>query len=283
MYAIYMLVSVLATIAVFALIIGLFRPSIVVRWGTKQTRGRVLLYYGLGFLVLSIVSDGLKPQEIIEKENRERIEREERRAEQKEKERQERAEREKREAEQKEKEQQEALQKAQPILAKGKQQLAAARSAYAADNFKNAIASAQDAISTLQSIRHIPEASMLNDEAKTLLANAQEDLANAPKFTLTASQLYNAYENNEVAADNKYKEEIVLISGTIHEIGKDLFDNSYISLETDKILSYVKCSFDKSNQSQLAGLSKGQRVRVKGVVSGKLPSRNVSVEDCIVK
>ena len=282
MYTIHILMSFLAVAALAALIIGLFRPSIVVRWGTKQTRGRVLLYYGLGFLVLSIVSDGLKPQEIIEKENRERIEREERRAEQKEKERQERAEREKREAEQKEKEQQEALQKAQPILAKGKQQLAAARSAYKADNFNNAIASAQDAISTLQNIRHIPEASMLNDDAKTLLANAQEDLANAPKFTLTATALCKAYEDNEIAADSKYKGEIVLISGTIKSIEK-MFGQSFVVLGSgsNSIYFNVQCFFEKSNEGQLASLSKGQRVRIKGVVSGK--SMNISVNDCIVK
>ena len=270
MYAIYMLVSVLATIAVFALIIGLFRPSIVARWGTKQTRGRVLLYYGLGAMVLALVADGVKPQELIEKENREHAERLERRAEQR-----------KREEERKEKQRQEDLQKAQPILEKGKQQLDAARSAYAADNFKNAIASAQEAISTLQSIRHIPEASMLNDEAKTLLDNAQEDLANAPKFTLTASQLYNAYENNEVAADNKYKGEIVLISGTIEDIGKDILDKPYITLVTGNILFNVQCYFEKSNEGQFASLSKGQRVKVKGVVDGKFG--NVTVEDCIIK
>ena len=263
MHAIYTLMNFVAFIAFVLLIIGLIRPAIVVRWGTKQTRGRALLYYGLSFMVLAIVAAQVKPQELIEKERQERIQQA-----------QQREERAREKEKEKERERQEQLQKAQPILEKAKQQLSAARSAYASGDFKNAIASAQEATSTLKSIQHIPEASTLDDEAKTLLADAEEELANAPDYILSADQLYQEYENNEVAADNKYKGKIVLISGTIQDIGKD-FMSAYIRIGSDLYLG-VRCSF--SEEASVARLSKGQRVRVKGEVSGK--GVNVLVKNC---
>lgn len=50
---------VLLTLAFFlALLVGLVKPSLVMRWGgeEKQTRKQVLLYFGLGFLALLILT-----------------------------------------------------------------------------------------------------------------------------------------------------------------------------------------------------------------------------------
>ncbi len=45
----------LLVISVLALLIGLFRPTWVIRWGAKRTRLRVLLYYGPVFVLLFII------------------------------------------------------------------------------------------------------------------------------------------------------------------------------------------------------------------------------------
>lgn len=50
---------ILSLFSLLALILGLFRPKLVIRWGTKRTRGRVLLIYGLamiGFLIVAVVT-----------------------------------------------------------------------------------------------------------------------------------------------------------------------------------------------------------------------------------
>jgi len=44
---------------------------------------------------------------------------------------------------------------------------------------------------------------------------------------ITSQQLYNAYEANEVAADQKYKGKILLVSGEIEDIAKDITDTIY--------------------------------------------------------
>ncbi|TRZ48070.1 MAG: hypothetical protein D4S01_11045 [Dehalococcoidia bacterium] len=109
--------------------------------------------------------------------------------------------------------------------------------------------------------------------------------ASAPEpsvIRITAVDLWEAYDENEVAADTMYRGKTLEISGIIDEIGKDLFDTPYINLRTkfsEIILPYpqdslvmtesrVKCIFDSKHESQLAQLVKGQEVRVQGECSG---------------
>lgn len=99
---------------------------------------------------------------------------------------------------------------------------------------------------------------------------------------VTASQLYSDYEANEVAADAKYKDKKVEITGTISSIGKDLMDTPYVALvvSPNNPVFSVQCMFDKSEQSKLASLSKDSKIVLSGKVSSKLG--NVIVRDCSI-
>jgi len=100
----------------------------------------------------------------------------------------------------------------------------------------------------------------------------------APSYTLSANQLYSEYDSNEVAADFKYEGRVVIVTGTIQEIGKDIMDDAYIVIGGGGFLDGVQCAFTKGEQSSVAHLSKGQQVSVKGEVSGKMG--NVLVNKC---
>ena len=99
---------------------------------------------------------------------------------------------------------------------------------------------------------------------------------------VTASQLYTDYEANEVAADAKYKDKNVEISGTISSIGKDLMDTPYVALvvSPNNPVFSVQCMFDKSDQSKLTSLSKDSKIVLLGKVSSKLG--NIIVRDCSI-
>ena len=56
--------ALLFVIALIAIVIGLIRPTLVIYWGEKRTRGRVLLYYGVGLIVLGILGPALEPEEV---------------------------------------------------------------------------------------------------------------------------------------------------------------------------------------------------------------------------
>lgn len=108
--------------------------------------------------------------------------------------------------------------------------------------------------------------------------DTQKVRSQTPSYALSANQLYDEYNSNEVAADSKYKAKVVIVTGTIQSIGKDMMDNAYIVIGGDGFLAAVQCTFTKSEQSSVARLSKGQQVRVKGEVAGKMG--NVLVNKC---
>lgn len=95
---------------------------------------------------------------------------------------------------------------------------------------------------------------------------------------VSASELYNAYEANEVSADQQYKGKRLLITGVVGTIGKDVLDNPYVSLKIDYLQS-VNCYFDDKNNKVLSQLSKGQKVQIIGTCKG-LTLTDVVVKDC---
>ena len=101
-------------------------------------------------------------------------------------------------------------------------------------------------------------------------SDTKETTSQSPSYTLSADQLFAEYRANEVAADAKYKGKVVLVSGTIQAIGKDITDEAYIVIGGAGFMDGVQCMFTKGEQSSVARLSKGQRVSVKGQVSGKM-------------
>jgi hypothetical protein len=104
-----------------------------------------------------------------------------------------------------------------------------------------------------------------------------------PSIKISAIQLASEYEANEVSADIKYKNKFIEVSGTIENIGKDILDTPYITLSDGKEYSItsVQCMFEKSDQNQLASLSKDTKISVVGKVSGKLG--NILLNECKIK
>jgi len=101
-----------------------------------------------------------------------------------------------------------------------------------------------------------------------------------PTIVVTADKLMSDYTANEVAADAKYKNNTVQVSGIVDSIGKDILDTPYISLKTGGQYSFtvVQCMFAKSDESALATVSKGQSMTLIGQVTGKLS--NVILNGC---
>ena len=109
------------------------------------------------------------------------------------------------------------------------------------------------------------------DDAKTEDAIQQE-----PAISITAKELIAAYDENEVAADGKYKNKNLEVAGTITSIGSGIND-PYIVLRDGESYLSVQCYFDK-NQSKLSEFKKGDQITIKGIGKGKI--LNVNVEKC---
>jgi len=103
-------------------------------------------------------------------------------------------------------------------------------------------------------------------------------------FKLSAKKLYSEYDRNEIAADAKYKGKKIVVTGTIRSLGIDILGDPYIELiGGGGFLDGVECVFPKSEQSSLIHLIKGQKVSVKGIVSGMLGEVQVDAEKLVDK
>ena len=97
--------------------------------------------------------------------------------------------------------------------------------------------------------------------------------------TISASKLYKEYNENEIAADEKYKGKIIEVTGVIRDIGNDIMDNAYITLVGNEYFGDIQCYFNE--KSVVAKLSKGKRITVIGSCSGLMI--NVQINNCIVR
>ena len=111
------------------------------------------------------------------------------------------------------------------------------------------------------------------------IANEQQTVQEQA-IKVSATQLASDYEANEVSADNKYKGKLVEVSGSVKNIGKDITDQPYVSLNgnSPSYITDVQCMFDKENQDQLVSLKKDMKITLKGNVSGKM--MNVLIRNC---
>lgn len=104
-----------------------------------------------------------------------------------------------------------------------------------------------------------------------------------PEIVITAPQLVDAYESNEVKADRIYGDKVIEVSGEISDISV-MLGSTFIILSSGKDFSFsdVQCFFDDELEiRKIEELNKGQVITVVGTVDGK--SMNIEVNHCIIK
>ena len=117
------------------------------------------------------------------------------------------------------------------------------------------------------------------DEFENLDQSPKVTSDSNPSITISASKIYKEYNENEIAADEKYKGKIIEVTGVIRDIGNDIMDNAYITLVGNEYFGDIQCYFNE--KSVVAKLSKGKKITVIGSCSGLMI--NVQINNCIVR
>jgi len=92
-----------------------------------------------------------------------------------------------------------------------------------------------------------------------------------PPIETTAIALYDEFEENQVAAEQKYKGKTIIVSGTIDSIGTDILNTPYVSLRSsNEFITAVQCMFDRSDSDTLVSLKKDQKIKLSGTSPSKL-------------
>jgi len=108
---------------------------------------------------------------------------------------------------------------------------------------------------------------------------------NAPRSTEVAQQidiatLLSDYKGNEVRADQSYKGKLVETTGIVGDVKKSIGDSMYVTIGTGRPFEIptLQCSLASDQSGRAAALNKGDRVSIRGHVSGLM--FNVQVQDC---
>ena len=113
-----------------------------------------------------------------------------------------------------------------------------------------------------------------SDDKKT----ESEISTNEPTISVSAKQLYKDYTDNEVAADLKYKDHVLVVTGRVDEIAKDITDDIYVTIKGDEYFGDAQCFFSKDHTNEAAQLKKGQTITIKGKCQGKM--MNILLRGC---
>ena len=90
---------------------------------------------------------------------------------------------------------------------------------------------------------------------------------------LTIEELLSAYETDGVAADARFANKILKVTGVVDRIEvKDILDVHYITLTSaeENLLRGMRCVFDKEHGAELNQLTIGQTVTVQGTYDGSI-------------
>ncbi|GAI64705.1 unnamed protein product [marine sediment metagenome] len=100
---------------------------------------------------------------------------------------------------------------------------------------------------------------------------------------VTVEELYSAYSADEVAADAKFTNKILKVTGVVDRITvNDVHDIYYIILASaeKKAQWNVRCKFDRKHGPQLNRLTAGQTVTAQGKYDGY--KVNILMKDCVL-
>lgn len=87
-------------------------------------------------------------------------------------------------------------------------------------------------------------------------------LPEEPLAEFSAQEIFDAYQRNEVAADDQFKHKKFIIYGQLDSISKDFTDDVVLTLSTSNMFMDVHAYIVESDFSAAARLEKGQAIRL---------------------
>ena len=126
----------------------------------------------------------------------------------------------------------------------------------------------------------------IQPEEITISANPTES-PQPEEITISATSLWAAYKENAVNADALYKDKILVVTGTIQNIGQDVLTKApCISLETNDGygLYPIQCFFPKDGDQTdlIAQLKDGDYITIAGECDG-IPLAQVQLTKCTIR
>jgi hypothetical protein len=89
-------------------------------------------------------------------------------------------------------------------------------------------------------------------------------------LSLSATELFTDFENDEANANTKYLDKIVEVQGIVKEISTDETGTTSVTLESGSDMFGVICQMDNLTDHKRTAFQKGEEVTLKGICTGVL-------------
>lgn len=102
-------------------------------------------------------------------------------------------------------------------------------------------------------------------------------------ITISAEDLYKAYESNEADADKLYQGKTLIVSGTVGDTDTPGVGNAAVTLVAQKSAAIQCFGFAADQKDAISKLKTGQTVSVKGKCVGRMMGKLVVLEDSVLQ
>lgn len=124
-----------------------------------------------------------------------------------------------------------------------------------------------------------------NSTAKTetpATNSATTSISTEKPIAVSSKDLTKTFEENELAANEKYNNKVLAVSGKIENIAETM-GNITVSLQGHNAILSVMCNFAESEKSSVTKLKKGQQVTLVGKGDGMTMGLYVGLKECKVQ
>jgi hypothetical protein len=135
-------------------------------------------------------------------------------------------------------------------------------------------------LATLPAVAPVASSSPMVESTKQVVEPPKKE---EPMLVVSSAELAAAYNDNTIAADQKYKGKKYKVSGTVAAINTDFLGNPYLTLKggVNQFME-PQFKFEKSETAQLATLKKGAKVTMVCIGNGDVVKTPMS-ESCTLQ
>lgn len=101
-------------------------------------------------------------------------------------------------------------------------------------------------------------------------------------ISVQAKSLTKEYEDNELAADGKFKDKMLSVTGKVANIAETM-GNITAQLEGHNLVISVMCSFEESEKANVMKMKKGQQATFIGKGDGSTGGLYVGLQKCRIQ
>lgn len=101
-------------------------------------------------------------------------------------------------------------------------------------------------------------------------------------IAVDAVRLWREYDNNEIAADQRYKRHRLIVAGVVDSIDKGPLGGMYFNLRTPNMFMHTMAKLEDSQETTAAQFSKGDRVKLECTCDGRVIGSPV-LSSCVIQ